>query len=181
MNAKNRAALTLALAAIGAVSACSKSPDSQAHDDHSGHGHTSADGKVVRDDVYEGVLGEIAGLPVAGDPSTELRIHHEHIPGFKTKEGVVNVSSDGVPGMKSMTMPFPPAKSLDLSGLSVGDPVRFTFVVHWGGQRAWEVTKIEKLDAGTAIDFGNKDVAPVTDDASHDDADAEDHSGHDHP
>jgi hypothetical protein len=136
--------------------------------------------KVVRDDVYEDVLGVITNLPVAGQPGTELKIHHEHIPGFKTKEGSVNVTADGVPGMKSMIMPFPAGEGVDLSGFAVGDTVKFTFVVHWGGSPAWEVTRIEKMPEGTEVDFANKVTEmPAADDA-HDDHAGHDHSGHDH-
>lgn len=129
--------------------------------------------KVVRDDVYEDVLGVITNLPVAGQPGAELKIHHEHIPGFKTKEGSVNVTADGVPGMKSMIMPFPVGEGVDLSGFAVGDTVKFTFVVHWGGSPAWEVTRIEKMPEGTEVDFANK-VTELP--ADH----ADDHAGHDH-
>ena len=44
-------------------------------------------------------LGVIEALPVPGQPETTLRIHHQHNPGFKTRENVVNVSPDGIPGV----------------------------------------------------------------------------------
>lgn len=114
---------------------------------------------IVRDDFYHNIRGIVTSLPVEGRPGTELRIHHEHIPDFRTKDGPVNISADGVPGMKSMVMPFPVAKDLDISGLSVGDKIAFDFVVHWGGSPAWEITRFEPLDPDAVIDFTNRPVA----------------------
>jgi len=120
-------------------------------------------------DVYPGLLGEITAIPVAGDPSTSLKIHHVQIPDFKTKDGTVHVNAKGVSGMSSMTMPFPVGEGVDLSGLAVGDKVKFTFMVDWSGQgkTAWAVTKIEKMPADTAIDYSN---AVVAEDAPADEA-----------
>lgn len=166
-----RAALiaSLALAPLAALSlpACSKS------DDQAAARSATAPPKIVRDDVYPGVLGVITGLPDADKPTPELRIHHEHIPTFRTKDGPINITADGVPGMKSMIMPFPVAEGLDTSALKVGDKVRFDFAVHWGGERVWEITAFEIIDPDTEIDFSNK-AAPGTEDH-------EDHTGHDHP
>lgn len=110
----------------------------------------------VAGDVYENILGIVASLPVAGNPASELRIHHEHIPGFKAKDGTVFVAADGVLGMKSMTMAFPVMEGLDISTLSVGDKIRFDFVVTWDGSPPWAVTRFEKIDPATEIDFSNK-------------------------
>lgn len=46
-----------------------------------------------------------------------------------------------------MTMPFVPAPGLDLSGLAVGDQVRFTWELRWSPPRIAHVTRIEKLPA----------------------------------
>ena len=116
-------------------------------------------------DVYENILGQITMLPIANDPSTELKIHHQQIVNFKTKDGTINVNSKGVSGMPSMTMPFPTADGLSLDGLAVGDKIAFTFQVNWSGTGpAWEVTKIEKVDPATEIDFSNK-IEELIDDA----------------
>ena len=153
-------------------------------EDHDGHDHGSSDddsgadvnmqsdadmgddvspndSSVASGDVYPGLLGEITAIPVAGDPSSSLKIHHVQIPDFKTKDGTVHVNAKGVSGMSSMTMPFPVGEGVDLSGLAVGDKIKFTFMVDWSGQskNAWEVTKIEKMPADTAIDYSNAATA----------------------
>lgn len=183
------AALCSSALFVSALSGCSENAaeNAAAHDhdgDHSGHDHgttASADEKIIRTDIYEGILGEITALPIEGDPSSQLRIHHEHIPTFRTKQGNINVNSKGISGMNSMTMEFPPADGLSLDGLAVGDKIRFTFAVNWGGARAWEATKIEKLPADTVIDYSVKPtpegVLPEGHPAMPTD---DDHSGHDH-
>ncbi len=174
-----------------ALTGCSKTDPKEtsdaaaSHDDHSGHSHDdAADTDIVRSDAYEGIKGEITSLPVDGVAGSSLMIRHEHIPNFRTKAGEINVNSAGVSGMRSMTMEFPPADGLSLEGLAVGDKVVFTFVVNWGGERAWEVTAIEKLGDDAVIDFSDK-VSDMID-SSMDSmdmpaTDEEDHSGHDHP
>ena len=183
------AALCSSALFVSPLTGCSeKAPGSDgAHSDHSGHDHAATE-DIVRTDVYDGILGEITALPIAGDPSSELKIHHEHIPTFRTKQGIINVNSKGIAGMNAMEMPFPPADGLSLDGLAVGDKVRFTFAVNWGGQRAWEVTEIEKLAADTVIDYSVKPTPEgVLPDGDHTmpggedhDAGHDDHSGHDH-
>jgi hypothetical protein len=182
------AALCTSALLLSALSGCSKSestPEEAAStastDVHSGHDHSPVvvtDSGLIRSDSYEGVRGEITALPVEGDPSSQLRIHHEHIPAFKTKAGSINVNSKGVSGMRAMTMEFPPADGLSIEGLAVGDKIEFTFVVNWGGVRAWEVTKIEKLAADAVLDFSDKPIA-VDDDALPEAPSEMDH-GHDH-
>lgn len=147
---------------------------------------TEVDPGIVRTDVYEDILGTITGMPIEGDHSSELKIHHEHIPTFRLKSGEINLNN-GVSGMNAMTMPFPPAEGLSLEGYEVGDKVRFTFAVNWGGRRAWEVTKIEKLSADAVVDYSTKPPAegaverslPTADDVQDDHA-GHDHSGHGH-
>ena len=64
-------------------------------------------------DTYQ-VRGQIVSLPVAGDPASGLRIHHEPIPTF--------VGDDGqMVGMDAMTMGFTPATGVSLDGLEEGD------------------------------------------------------------
>lgn len=138
---------------------------------------------IVRVDTYEDILGIVATLPEAGKPGSEFKIHHEHIPGFKTKEGTVFVTADGVPGMKSMVMSFPLGEGVTLDGLEIGDKVRFSFDVNWGGRPPWVVTTIEEIDPETEIDFANKvsnetPTAPAGD--TPDPHAGHDHDGHDH-
>lgn len=185
----HRAALALlVLGSVALLPACSESAtDPTAGQPPETTGTTgTTDGADAtpdaRTDTYTGVLGVIDALPVEGDPETDLRIHHEHLPGFLAKDGTVFVTSDGVPGMKSMSMPFPPREGVDISTLRVGDKVRFSFEVHYGGTPPWELTGFEKLDPATEIDFADKvthaadDPAPTQDGHS-----GHDHSGHDHP
>lgn len=140
---------------------------------------------VVRQDNYQDILGVVATVPVAGKPGSEFKIHHEHIPGFKSKDGVVFVAADGVPGMKSMVMAFPLGPGISLDGIEAGDKVRFSFEVNWGGSPPWRVTALEEIDADTVIDFGNKvnAVSPTDaqEDSGHDHGNDHDgHDGHDH-
>lgn len=101
----------------------------------------------VPDATYT-VRGVITALPVAGDARTELRAKHERIPDFKSKDGKIV-------GMNVMTMDFPPAKGVDLSGMKVGDKVSITFSVWWGNSPGWLATVVKKLPDDTVLDFGN--------------------------
>ncbi len=206
---KNTLAITtLSITSTLFLLACSEStepasgaaPQSQADDhaghdhsghDHSGHdhGHDHDDSARATPDIYNDILGQITMLPVEGDASKELKIKHVQIPTFKTKEGKININSKGVAGMASMTMPFPVGQGVSLDGIAVGDKVKFSFQVNWGGAGpAWEVTKIEKMDPLTIIDYTNKieDVLDQAEDAmnnlmdDHSGHDHDDHSGHDH-
>jgi Copper binding periplasmic protein CusF len=135
------------------------------HDTHAGHDHGDeatehVDENVVRTDLYEGVLGELIFIPEAGDMKRHPKIHHVQIPDFKKIDGTVSMTPDGIPGMRSMTMEFPLAQGVSLDGYSVGDKVKFSFRVNWGGQVAWEMTSIEKLDPTTEIDYSNVKAEP---------------------
>jgi hypothetical protein len=142
---------------------------------------------AARDDVYTGIRGVVTMLPIAGNPATELKIQHEHIPTFLNKDGQIPVNGRGVPGMASMVMPFPVAEGLDISSMAIGDKVSFDFTVYWGradGGPAWEITRFEKLDPATELDFTNTTVEDAATDTPHDndgDGGGDDHSGHDHP
>lgn len=166
----------LTLSPLVLLTACKESPA----DPHAGHDHGDhAEAPAPHTDTYTDILGVVAQLKVEGDPSSEFKIQHEHIPEFKTKDGTVFVTADGVPGMKSMTMAFPPGEGVDLSLFQVGDKVRFSFAVNYGGSPPWHLTKIEKIDPATEINFANKVTMPAPEHDHGDDG--EDHSGHDHP
>jgi len=164
MLTRPHAVLIGAAGAALALASCAESGDTHAngpHDDthdHASHeeGH-EAGSAAVRTDVYEGILGEIVAMP-AGDENPEMRIRHQQIPGFKNEAGEVPVTPDGIPGMRSMQMPFPVAQGVSLGTLAVGDKVRFSFRVNWGGSTPWELTAIEKLDPDTEIDYSNSRV-----------------------
>ena len=90
------------------------------------------------------VRGVIRSLP---DPETgagRLLIRHEAIPELVGAGGEVE-------GMAAMTMPFPVADGLDLTGLAVGDVVGFELRVDWEAARAVAVTANEKLPADTEL------------------------------
>lgn len=162
------AALSLALTLTGCAESSSEHSDtdhdhSHADHDHSHDGHDHAhdhagesgtSAEETHTDVYTDILGEIVALPEG--PRVHPMIHHVHIPDFKRKDGTVNMTPDGISGMRSMEMEFPLADGLSLEGYEAGDKIRFTFEVNWGNMsRPWEMTKIEKLDPSTEIDFSN--------------------------
>ncbi len=92
------------------------------------------------------VRGEIQQLPDPENPAKSLQIKHENIPEFVNRDG-------DVVGMAPMIMPFTPAPGLDLSGLSIGDKVRFTFDVDWDGTPPILLTEIAPLPPETELDF----------------------------
>ncbi|MBZ0171234.1 MAG: copper-binding protein, partial [Phycisphaerales bacterium] len=109
------------------------------------------------------VRGVILQLPDAGPPPAELRIRHEHIPGFIGVTGEIHRNRDGVSGMKSMAMDFPDiAGDVALGEFAPGDKVVFEFKVKWlespSGDKSprWLVSAIEPLPADAEISFENK-------------------------
>ncbi len=96
-------------------------------------------------DVYT-VRGVVERLPQAGGTDDGLYIHHAAIPGFRDEHGKVV-------GMMSITMPFPVAVGVSLAGIAPGDAVEFTFAVARKHPTGYEVVRIRKLPAGTAVDF----------------------------
>lgn len=187
-------AMIAGLALVGCTNESNPSgtaPQSDAHHEHDGHDHSGHDhgdhdhGDEAREpDVYSGIRGEIAQLPDPNTPNSELKIRHEQIRDFKTKDGTISVSPKGIAGMASMTMPFPLGEGMSLDGYSVGDKVEFDFVVNWGGGSApaWYITRMDKLPADTVINYENviEDTIEDLKDAAHDMMDGHDHDGHDH-
>lgn len=141
------------------------------HDDHAGHDHddghdhahdseADVDGEA-RLDVYTSIQGEIKSMPSEGMMGGEAQIRHRQIPDFKGADGSIPETQDGIPGMRSMTMPFPIADGVSLDGYAVGDKVEFDFAVSWDGPRpSWEITRIVKLDPSTEIDYENVKSEP---------------------
>ncbi len=91
------------------------------------------------------VRGVIVSLPAAGNPVSELRIHHEAIPTFINKDGRME-------GMGAMTMPFTPATGVSLDGLEVGDKVVFTLRMNFATNRS-EVAEFSELSQDTELNF----------------------------
>ncbi len=98
-------------------------------------------------DVYT-VRGVVEKLPQAEGPDRDLYIHHAPIPNFRDEHGKVV-------GMRSMTMPFPVADGVSLAGIAPGDPVEFTFAISWKQPAGYQVIRIRKLPAGTAVDLAS--------------------------
>lgn len=145
-------ALVAAAGVVALVPACSRdAPEPPAASDPLGS-------EIVREDVYTDIRGVVISMPQPGNPASELRIQHEHIPHFLNREGEIGVNARGVPGMAAMVMPFPVADGLDLSGMSVGDIVAFDFTVHWRTSPSWFITRYEVLDPDTELDFSNRDA-----------------------
>jgi hypothetical protein len=136
--------LLLAAGALALLSGCSDhgTPSPQA-------GESSAEAAPAAPtdtaDVYE-VRGQLVELPDPEDPLSSFIVHHEAIDDFRNMEGEIQ-------GMDSMTMPFPLADDVSLEGVSVGDRVVMDLVVDWEADPVIQVTRVEKLDADTELDF----------------------------
>jgi Cu/Ag efflux protein CusF len=126
----------LAVAALAAAAGCAG-------------GSAPPAAEAAADATYT-VRAEIVRLPAA--PGGELYLRHESIPDFRDSKGETV-------GMASMTMPFSAPAALDLAGFAAGDRVAATFEVRWKAARMpLQVTRLEKLPAGTALEF---DTAPA--------------------
>jgi len=148
---------SMLLCASTLFSGCSKStPPSETAKAQDGQPDTPSAQRSTPD-IYPGILGVIKALPIAGDPTSDLKIRHQQVPTFKSKDGTVHVNAKGVAGMGSMSMPFPLAKGVSVDGFVVGDQVMFTLEVNWNGPNgmSFQVTQISKIDPGTKIDFTN--------------------------
>ena len=104
--------------------------------------------------------GQIVLMPDPSNPATERQIRHEHIPDFVGWDGKLHINADGVPGMKSMTMPFTAQPESLLDGLSVGDKVQFTMKMDLEGKRYW-ISALTKLDESVELDYTNKPAPPM--------------------
>ena len=94
--------------------------------------------------TYE-IEGEIVRLPTAEGPEIVLR--HEAVPGFRDETGMVV-------GMDAMTMPFALGADVPLTGLAVGDAVRFTLEVRWSDERQpVQITRITRSGQIRSIDL----------------------------
>ena len=140
----------VAVVALASLNGCDK-PAPDAHPPAAAAGDAAPD---ANSHTYT-VRGRVVSVPSADSPLADLEIHHEAIPDFKNREGIVFENpTSGVRGMKSMTMAFPVDEAVSLEGIEVGDLVRFTFVTVWGEDYPdYRVTEITELPADTELDF----------------------------
>lgn len=100
------------------------------------------------------VRAEVDTLP--GIESSVLRLHHERIPTFASKDGKVGTDSQGKPGMKPMTMSFAKGPGVSYDGLKVGDKVEVVVEMNWEAALPDErivITKLTRLAPDTKLDF----------------------------
>lgn len=129
-------------AACVMAAACGEpAPDAPAHDDLRGYTVPAR----TPDATYT-VRGRVRTVPVAGNPLTQLAIEHEAIPRFTNKDG-------RAVGMGHMTMHFPPARGVDVSGLRAGEPVEVTFSVWWGEAPSYLLMSFTRLPADVRLAF----------------------------
>lgn len=95
------------------------------------------------------VRGRIQALPDENKPTSQFLVHHEPVPSFMREGTVV--------GMKSMTMPFPVAKSLSLDGFFVDDIIELTFEIQLDPETSrtlqYEAISVTRLSPETALVF----------------------------
>ena len=105
--------------------------------------------QVLEVDSYD-VRAVITQLPSADNPSNGFMAHHEAIPEFRSQNGAM--------GMKEMTMGFPVAQDLDLSGFAVDQKVTITFTVDYDTANkrllGFRATKLVLLPDDTVLHFG---------------------------
>lgn len=129
-------ALVAGIIAVG--QGCSRKDDSAKKSDASAQPAGPTTQYVLR-----GVLEQ---LPRAGGQDHEIYVHHEPIADFRNDQGVVT-------GMPEMSMPFTVDPSVSLGNLVAGDKVQLTWQIRWQPQVQAMVTAIEKLPAGTEMNF----------------------------
>jgi len=95
--------------------------------------------------TYE-VRGVVRQIRQPGDGKTQLSVLHEAIPDF------VGINGDVV-GMKSMTMPFTVADSVDLTGIEPGSRVRFEPSVDWDRTEPGLIITIAHLPDDAVLSF----------------------------
>jgi len=151
MSKKHTIVLAAALGVTGvvALSACSRQQETASSEGAYAAVKSPAEVYTVR--------GIVRALPIGEDPRASLRIHHEHIPDFKGKDGKVFMNGDGVPGMKAMEMPFDTlGPNVVLDSIAVGDKIEFDLAIAREPRTSFAITRITKLPADTVISFDNK-------------------------
>jgi Cu/Ag efflux protein CusF len=97
--------------------------------------------------VVRGVVRQIRQID---DGKTQLSILHEAIPDF------VGINGDVV-GMKSMTMPFIVADSVDMTGIEPGSRVQIELSVDWNRTEPGLIGSIEFLPEDAVLSFEKPD------------------------
>ena len=92
------------------------------------------------------VRGVVRQIRPEIDGKTQLSILHEAIPDF------VGINGEVV-GMKSMTMPFTVADTVDLSAVEPGARIMIALSVDWDRPEPGLITAIEFLPADVVLDF----------------------------
>ncbi len=108
-------------------------------------GDSAGDAAASELRVYP-VRGLLRSLPEPESERPEILVRHEAIDDF------VGINGEVV-GMDSMSMPFPLAPGLDLSGVAPGDKVLLRLEVDWAADEPARVTAIEKLDPESELEF----------------------------
>ena len=93
--------------------------------------------------TYE-VRGLVRHVKQQSIGGTQLSIRHEAMPDFIGINGQVE-------GMKSMTMPFTVAESVDLEGIAPGTKILFHLTVDWSAPEPALITAIEILVPDSAL------------------------------
>jgi Cu/Ag efflux protein CusF len=130
----------LALAAALSLTACEAEPETPVEED------PAAEIEIPQGATTYTLRGRVVELPDPADPTTGLYIHHEPIDDFVNMDGEVD-------GMDSMTMPFAAGDGVSLGSLNAEDKVEFDLTVDWEGDPMMEVTRIERIDPGTQLEF----------------------------
>ena len=97
------------------------------------------------------VKGVVKMLPPAAQPGNNktIVVLHQSVPKFRDREGQEV-------GMMAMPMPFTLAEGVDMTGITVGSKVEFTFGVFWQAPTPTQILSIKKLPDETQIDFSGE-------------------------
>ena len=125
------------IAALAMISLASCGRATPADPPHSSRGEPDA--------VYT-VRGRVEQVPAPEKPLAEFFVKHEPIDDFKNPDGTL--------GMDTMSMPFPLAKGVTLTGIAPGDLVEIDMAV-WTkpGSRGFEARRVTRLPPDTQLRF----------------------------
>lgn len=115
-----------------------------------GCGGSSDSGPEAPAPALYSVRGVIRQVRPVDDGKIQVSVLHEAIPDF------VGINGDVV-GMKSMTMPFTVADTVELTGLEPGSRVRFELSVDWNRAEPGLITALETLPDDAILSFEASD------------------------